>query len=80
MMTAEGYAGDRVASTVVLIRDGGKVIVVDPGIVAHLDVMLDPLRALKVDPPHRHRRDFQSSPPRPHTQCRPLSRGSIPDH
>ena len=26
-----GYAAERVASTVVLVRDGGAVIVVDPG-------------------------------------------------
>jgi glyoxylase-like metal-dependent hydrolase (beta-lactamase superfamily II) len=30
----DGYAADRVASTVVLIRDEGAVIVVDPGMVA----------------------------------------------
>jgi len=29
-----GYAAERVASTVVLVRDGGAVIVVDPGMVA----------------------------------------------
>jgi glyoxylase-like metal-dependent hydrolase (beta-lactamase superfamily II) len=47
---AEGYADDRVASTVVLVRDAGKVIVVDPGMVAHRGVILDPLRRLGVDP------------------------------
>jgi glyoxylase-like metal-dependent hydrolase (beta-lactamase superfamily II) len=47
---AEGYAGDRVASTVVLVRDAGKVIVVDPGMVAHRDLILGPLRSLGVDP------------------------------
>ncbi len=26
-----GYAGDRVGSTVVLVRDGDAIIVVDPG-------------------------------------------------
>jgi glyoxylase-like metal-dependent hydrolase (beta-lactamase superfamily II) len=47
---AEGYAADRVASTVVLVRDAGKVIVVVPGMVAHRDVILGPLRSLGVDP------------------------------
>jgi glyoxylase-like metal-dependent hydrolase (beta-lactamase superfamily II) len=46
----EGYADDRVASTVVLLRDADQVIVVDPGMVAHRDVILGPLRALAVDP------------------------------
>ncbi len=49
-LLAEGYADDRVASTVVLLRDAGKIIVVDPGMVAHRGVILDPLRALGVDP------------------------------
>jgi glyoxylase-like metal-dependent hydrolase (beta-lactamase superfamily II) len=47
---AEGYAGDRVASTVVLLRDAGKVIVVDPGMVAHRDLILGPLRDLGLEP------------------------------
>jgi glyoxylase-like metal-dependent hydrolase (beta-lactamase superfamily II) len=48
-MTAEitvltnGYAGDRVASTVTLIRDGATIIVVDPGMVASRATILDPL-------------------------------------
>jgi glyoxylase-like metal-dependent hydrolase (beta-lactamase superfamily II) len=46
----EGYADDRVASTVVLVRDAGRVIVIDPGMVAHRNVILEPLRALSVDP------------------------------
>ena len=46
----EGYADDRVASTVVLIRDGDAVIVVDPGMVASRSLILDPLLALGVDP------------------------------
>jgi glyoxylase-like metal-dependent hydrolase (beta-lactamase superfamily II) len=46
----EGYADDRVASTVVLIRDGDAVIVVDPGMVAHRGLILDPLGALGVTP------------------------------
>jgi glyoxylase-like metal-dependent hydrolase (beta-lactamase superfamily II) len=41
-----GYVGDRVASTVTLIRDGDTVIVVDPGMVARRSVILDPLTAL----------------------------------
>lgn len=45
-LLAEGYADDRVASTVVLLRDAGKIIVVDPGMVAHRGVILDPLRTL----------------------------------
>ena len=45
-----GYAADRVASTVVLIRDEGAVIVVDPGMVADRRRILDPLARLGVDP------------------------------
>ena len=45
-----GYAADRVASTVVLIRDAGAVIVVDPGMVADRRRILDPLARLGVDP------------------------------
>lgn len=54
-MTAEldvltaGYADERVASTVVLIRDQGRAMVVDPGMVAHRSRILDPLAALGVD-------------------------------
>lgn len=44
-----GYAGDRVASTVTLIRDGNAVIVVDPGMVASRAAILDPLAALGVE-------------------------------
>jgi glyoxylase-like metal-dependent hydrolase (beta-lactamase superfamily II) len=43
-----GYAGDRVASTVTLIRDGAAVIVVDPGMVASRAAILDPLAELGV--------------------------------
>jgi glyoxylase-like metal-dependent hydrolase (beta-lactamase superfamily II) len=46
----EGYAGERVASTVVLVRDGDALIVVDPGMVARRALILDPLAALGVDP------------------------------
>lgn len=49
-LLAAGYVGDRVASTVVLVRDEDRVIVVDPGMVASRAVILDPLRALGVDP------------------------------
>ncbi len=55
-MTAElnvltdGYADDRVASTVSLIRDGAAVIVVDPGMVADRSAILDPLAALGIRP------------------------------
>jgi glyoxylase-like metal-dependent hydrolase (beta-lactamase superfamily II) len=45
-----GYAADRVASTVTLIRDGAAVIVVDPGMVASRSAILDPLTALDVQP------------------------------
>jgi glyoxylase-like metal-dependent hydrolase (beta-lactamase superfamily II) len=46
-----GYAElPKVASTVVLIRDGDAVIVVDPGMVADRSLILDPLAALGVDP------------------------------
>jgi glyoxylase-like metal-dependent hydrolase (beta-lactamase superfamily II) len=41
-----GYADDRVAGTVVAIRDGDLVIVVDPGMVASRRLILDPLRDL----------------------------------
>ena len=44
----DGYAGDRVASTVTLIRDGSLAIVVDPGMVARRSAILDPLAALGV--------------------------------
>jgi glyoxylase-like metal-dependent hydrolase (beta-lactamase superfamily II) len=45
-----GYASGRVASTVVLIRDEGAVIVVDPGMVADRRRILDPMALLGVDP------------------------------
>ncbi|HZC53584.1 MAG TPA: MBL fold metallo-hydrolase [Mycobacterium sp.] len=43
-----GYVGDRVASTVTLIRDGDAVVVVDPGMVASRGAILDPLTVLGV--------------------------------
>lgn len=45
-----GYAGDRVASSVVLVRDGDALIVADPGMVADTGLILDPLAALAVPP------------------------------
>ena len=45
-----GYAADRVASTVVLVRDEGATIVVDPGMVADRGLILDPLARLGVEP------------------------------
>jgi glyoxylase-like metal-dependent hydrolase (beta-lactamase superfamily II) len=47
----EGYArSPNVAGTVSLIRDEGRVIVVDPGMVADRDLILRPLRDLGVRP------------------------------
>ncbi len=46
----EGYADDRVAGTVTLIRDGDSIIVVDPGMVADRGLILDPLAAFGVEP------------------------------
>ena len=47
----DGYAHqDGVASTVVLIRDGDSVVVVDPGMVADRRLILDPLAAAGVRP------------------------------
>ena len=43
-----GYAGERVAGTVVLIRDGDLIAVVDPGMVANRSRILDPLRDLGI--------------------------------
>jgi glyoxylase-like metal-dependent hydrolase (beta-lactamase superfamily II) len=43
-----GYVGDKVASTVTLIRDGAAQIVVDPGMVADRELILAPLRAAGV--------------------------------
>ena len=45
-----GYAAERVAGTVTLLRDGASVVVVDPGMVADRAQILDPLRALGVEP------------------------------
>jgi len=43
-----GYAGDRVASSIVLVRDGDALIVADPGMVARRSLILEPLAALGV--------------------------------
>ncbi len=45
-----GYATDRVGSSIVLVRDGDALIVVDPGMVASRARILDPLRELGVAP------------------------------
>lgn len=45
-----GYAAERVASTVTLVRDGDRVIVADPGMVVHRSAILDALAALGVSP------------------------------
>ena len=46
----DGYVGDRVGSTITLVRDGDAVVVVDPGLVRSRSALLDPLRALGVEP------------------------------
>jgi glyoxylase-like metal-dependent hydrolase (beta-lactamase superfamily II) len=43
-----GYVNDRVASTIVLVRENDVVIVVDPGMVARRDLIVDRLHALGV--------------------------------
>ena len=45
-----GYAADRVAGTVSLIRDGDRVVVVDPGMVPARAAILDALEELGVSP------------------------------
>jgi glyoxylase-like metal-dependent hydrolase (beta-lactamase superfamily II) len=46
-----GYAAmPRVAGTVSLVRDGDRVVVVDPGMVPDRTAITDPLRRLGVDP------------------------------
>lgn len=44
----DGYADERVAGTVTLIRDGDVIIVVDPGMVADRSLILGPLKALGI--------------------------------
>ncbi|HEY5304243.1 MAG TPA: MBL fold metallo-hydrolase [Acidimicrobiales bacterium] len=41
-----GYADERVASSVVLVRENDAVIVIDPGMVANRRLILDPLHEL----------------------------------
>ena len=50
LLTA-GYARDRVAGTVSLLRDDDRIIVVDPGMVADRSLLLDPLKELGFTPP-----------------------------
>ena len=45
-----GYIGEHTASTVVLVRDGDALIVVDPGMVARRGLILEPLAELGVAP------------------------------
>lgn len=45
-----GRADGRVASTVGLVRDGGAMIVIDPGLVPDRDAILGPLERLGVTP------------------------------
>lgn len=45
-----GYIGEHTASTVVFVRDGDALIVVDPGMVARRSLILDPLAELGVAP------------------------------
>lgn len=45
-----GYAADHVAGTVSLVRDGDRVIVVDPGMVPSRAAILDPLELLGIAP------------------------------
>jgi glyoxylase-like metal-dependent hydrolase (beta-lactamase superfamily II) len=48
---SDGYVlddGERVASTVGFVRDGGTLVVIDPGMVASRTAILDPLGALEV--------------------------------
>lgn len=45
-----GYAGERVAGTVSLVRDGDLIAVVDPGMVPDRSAILDPLDALGLAP------------------------------
>jgi glyoxylase-like metal-dependent hydrolase (beta-lactamase superfamily II) len=45
-----GSLGPRVASTCCLVRDGDALIVIDPGLAPSQGAILDPLRALGVEP------------------------------
>jgi glyoxylase-like metal-dependent hydrolase (beta-lactamase superfamily II) len=50
VVLSAGYADERVASTVALIRDDGHAVVVDPGMVSDRRKILDPLTELGIDP------------------------------
>ncbi len=50
VLTAGYVRSPNVASTVALVRDGDASIVVDPGMVARRSAILDPLRALGLEP------------------------------
>ncbi len=43
-----GYVGNRVASTITLLREGDTIVVVDPGMVADRKLILDPLAPLGI--------------------------------
>lgn len=43
-----GYAHDHGASSVILVRENDVIIIIDPGMVARRDVILDPLHALGI--------------------------------
>ncbi len=43
---ANGYADERVASSVILVRENDVVIVIDPGMVANRRLIIDPLHEL----------------------------------
>jgi glyoxylase-like metal-dependent hydrolase (beta-lactamase superfamily II) len=45
-----GYVGNRVAGTVVLVRDGEFTMVIDPGMVASRGLILDPLAGFGIAP------------------------------
>ncbi|MGH8872800.1 MAG: MBL fold metallo-hydrolase [Acidimicrobiia bacterium] len=49
-LLSPGYAGDRVASTVSLVEAGSSLVVIDPGMVASISVILDPIRELGRSP------------------------------
>lgn len=45
-----GYVGERVASTVSVVVDGSRVVIIDPGMVADPSVILNPLDDLGIAP------------------------------
>lgn len=46
----QGYLGERVASTVVFVRDGDVRVIIDPGMTPSPDAILTPLRVLGESP------------------------------